>query len=335
MTGSSAPESEPICWFDVDMLGNVTRIYVSCQDGACLANYEPEDPDDIHFLDFTRGTQVSYERNDRYNGGPPRWIRMRVSDEDFPLPGGTELVSEIYSFIGYTATGKEVTSVFFDREVGMELDYDPDDLPDNATSVGIAVWDPDEEEWIIMGESARSGRVAGVGTATADVTHFSTFAVLATTGETVEEPPAPVPTPEPPAEPVPARFSGSGLLVIPSVDKLWGPLPLVTLDGRDVTVTATVSNVGEQAGTYTAELSLNGEVIGTQDVELAAGEEKIVRFKIANVASGDYSVELAGMTGYFKSSRNINWWVLGSGIGAAVVALAVLLRKERRRRRLA
>ncbi|MFC2008723.1 CARDB domain-containing protein [Chloroflexota bacterium] len=333
--GSRAPESEPTCWFDVDMLGNVTRIYVTCQDGACLSNYEPEDPDDIHFLEFNRGTQVAYERNGRYNGGPPRWIRMRVSDDDFPLPGGTSLVSEIYSFIGYTTTGKEVTQIFFDREVGMQLDYDPDDLPDNATSVGIAVWDPDEEEWIIMPQSQSSGRVAGVGTATADLRHMSTFAVLATTGETVEEPPAPAPTPAPPAGPVPARFSGSGLLVNPSVERLWGPLPLVTVSGGDVTITATVSNLGEEAGTYTAELSLNGEVIGTQDVDLEAGEEKLVQFRIANVASGDYSVELAGMTGYFTSSRTINWWLLGSGIGIALAAVIVLLERERRRRRVA
>ena len=333
--GGGTIESEPICWFDVDMLGEVTRIYVTCQDGRCLADYEPEDPDDKHFLDFIKGTRVTYERDEQFNGGPPRWIRMRVSEDEFPLPEDTELIGDVYTFIGYTATGREVTTVMFDREVGMELDYDPDDLPDNARSVGIALWDADKEEWQVQKESTKSGRVAGVGTATADVSHFSTFAVLATTGDAVEEPPAPAPTPTPPSSPVSARFSASALVVDPAIEKLWGPLPLVTVDGRDVTVTATVTNLGEEAGTYTAELSLNGEVVGNQEVTLEAGEERLVRFQIANVAAGNYSIELGGMTGQFTSSRTVNWWILGSIIGIGVVTVVVLLDRERRRRRIA
>ena len=80
---------------------------------------------------------------------------------------------------------------------------------------------------------------------------------------------------------------------------------------------------------------MNGEVVGSQDVTLEAGEERLVRFQIANVAKGNYTIELGGMTGEFASSRTVNWWIVGSVIGIAVVAVAVLLNRERRRRRIA
>ncbi|MBE9506397.1 MAG: hypothetical protein IMY84_06220, partial [Chloroflexi bacterium] len=300
--------------------------------GRCLATYEPEDPDELHFLEFLKGTQVTYKRDGRYNNGPPRWVRMRVSDDPPRIPWGTTAVSEVYDFLGYTATGKVVTSVFFDGEVGMELDYDPDNLPDNTTGIGIAVWNERTGEWVIHPQS--SGRVAGIGTATADVTSFSTFVVLATTGDAVEEAPAPTPTPTPPAGPSPARFTGDGLLIQPAVEELWAPLVFLTRSGRNVTVTATIINGGEEEGTYTAELSLNGEIVGSQDVTVPGGESKLVKFRLSNVARGDYKIGIAGLSGTFSSSQQVNWWLIGSLIGLAALGLGILVARMRRKKQL-
>jgi len=322
---------EPICFFDVDMLGDVTRIYVTCEDGRCLANYEPEDPDELNFLEFTKGTQVTYEKDDRYNSGPPRWVRMRVSDDPPRIPYGSTALSEVYDFIGYTATGKAVTSVFFDREVGMELDYDEGKLSDNTTGVGIAYWDTVKKEWIVYPQS--SGRVAGIGSATADVTHFSTFVVLGTTEEAVEEAEAPAPTPTPPESLSPARFTGDGLIIQPAVEELWAPLVFVTKNGRNVSVTATIINEGEEEGTYTAELILDGEIVGSQDVTVPGGGSKLVRFRLSNVASGDYQVEIAGLSGTLTSSQQVNWWLIGALMGFAAVGVGILAIRIRKKKR--
>ena len=189
----------------------------------------------------------------------------------------------------------------------MQLDYDPDALPGNTTGVGIAGWNEATSQWEFMPQG--TGRVAGVGTATADVMHFSTFAVLATTGEAVEEAPAPMPTPAP-SSPRPATFAASDLQIEPAIEKLWSPFTFVTRTGNTVTISATIENRGDETGTYTAELVLNGKVVGTQDVSLAGGEQKQVRFVMSGVSAGAYNIQLAGLSGKFASSQEITWWLV-------------------------
>ncbi|MBN1857311.1 MAG: hypothetical protein JW846_10230, partial [Dehalococcoidia bacterium] len=328
--GSTWIPGDPTCFFDVDMMGEVTRVYVTCDDGRCRADYVPEDRDELNFLELTKGTRVTYERDDQFNPGPPRWIRMRVSDDPPPLPDGAEAMTEVYTFIGYTATGKPTTSVFFDRAVGMQLDYDENSLDDNTTAVGIAAWNPDTEEWEF--QPPRTGQVASIGTATADVRHFSTFVVLATTGDAIETAPAPTPAIEP--TPTAAQFIGSDLIVQPLVDEMWAPIPFVTRTGNNVTITATITNEGEVEGTYTAELMLNGAVVGSQDVTVQGGESKLVRFQIANVARGNYSVEIAGLNGAFTSSHQVNWWLIGTLIGIALMGMGMFATRLYRKKRI-
>jgi PKD repeat protein len=306
---------EPTCFFDVDMLGEVTRIYVTCQDGRCIGNYEPDDPSDENYLEFTGGTRVTYNIDGEFNGGPPRWVRMREMDSPPPTSEGQVAVTAVYSFIGYTATGLPTDSIFFDAAVGMQLDYNPDALPENTTGVGIAGWNEETHQWEFLPQA--TGRVAGVGTATADVMHFSTFAVLATTGEAVSEAPAAVITPAVPAGSRPATFAGSNLQIEPAVERLWGPLTFITRTGNSVTITAIVENVGNESGIYVAELMLNGKVVGSQDVSLAGGEQKQVRFVVSRIAAGDYRVQIGELSGAFTSEREVTWWLI-----AVVIALA-------------
>ncbi|MBN1151726.1 MAG: hypothetical protein JXA58_00820, partial [Dehalococcoidia bacterium] len=328
--GGSASFSEPSCWFDVDMLGEVTRIYVTCQEGRCIGNYEPDDPSDENYLDFTIGTRVTYYLDEHFNGGPPRWVRMREMESPPPLSPGQVAVTPVYSFLGYTATGLQTDSVLFDSVVGMQLDYDPDDLPENATGVGIAGWNPDTHEWEFLPQA--SGRVAGVGTATADVLHFSTFAVIATTGEAVSEAPTPEETPAPPSTPIPARFVGQDLVVEPTTERLWAPVTFLKRVGNTVTITATIANLGEESGTYAAELMLNGEVIGSQDVVLEGGDSSQVRFVVSHLGQGDYTVQVAGMTGTFTSSSHVTWWLIAliCVVSGATLVWYVLRRRRRR-----
>ena len=79
---------------------------------------------------------------------------------------------------------------------------------------------------------------------------------------------------------------------------------------------------------------LNGEVVGTQDVAVPSGESKLVRLKLSNVARGDYSVDMAVLTGSFTSSFQVNWWLIGTLIGLAIVGLGVFATQLQRKKRI-
>lgn len=68
----------------------------------------------------------------------------------------------------------------------------------------------------------------------------------------------------------------------------------VTTD-EDVTVVATVSNVGGQEGTFTAELERDGETIATRAVTVAAGERTTVRFLVSFGERGAYALSVNGV----------------------------------------
>ncbi|WP_137284875.1 S8 family serine peptidase [Halorussus salinisoli] len=59
--------------------------------------------------------------------------------------------------------------------------------------------------------------------------------------------------------------------------------------GEEVTVTATVENVGTGEGTYTVELTMDGEVVATEQVTLAGGEETTVEF-VRTFEAGEHAV---------------------------------------------
>ncbi len=65
--------------------------------------------------------------------------------------------------------------------------------------------------------------------------------------------------------------------------------------GEDVTVVATVSNVGGQEGTFTAELERDGETIATRAVTVAAGERTTVRFPVSFGERGAYALSVNGV----------------------------------------
>ncbi len=319
--GGLAPAGFP-CFFDVDMLGEVTRVYVTCADARCINDYEPEDPSGTYFLDLLEGTQVTHETDEQFVPAPPRWIRLRVSGDPPPLPPGFVALSSVYDFSGYTAAGTPVTTVLFDRQVGMELPYDPDDLPEGTVSVGIAFWNPETSQWQLLPQS--TGRIAAVGTATADVTHFSTFVVLA---EVPAEPEVGAP---PTVTPKPASFVAEGLTISPAVEHFWNLFRFLTHIGRTATVAVTITNVGETAGSYTADLMLNGEPVAARQMSIAGGERQQIVFVLNGLQDGVHRVQVGGLTGSFTTSLDVNWWLIGL---LAVLILAVSYGVFRARRR--
>ncbi len=89
--------------------------------------------------------------------------------------------------------------------------------------------------------------------------------------------------------PTPAVFEVSNLVIS----------PLEVEPGEEVTISATITNVGEESGSYTVEINLDDEVIDTESVTLNGGESTSITFTVTRNTKATYSVEVAGLSSSF------------------------------------
>ncbi|MBI2836272.1 MAG: hypothetical protein HYX85_01075 [Chloroflexi bacterium] len=106
-------------------------------------------------------------------------------------------------------------------------------------------------------------------------------------------PPAPVPAPLPEPTPVapkkPASFRISELTITPGE----------VSSGSSVTVSVTVSNDGEMAGSHDVILKIDGNQEGKETVTLDGGSNKKVAFTVTKSSAGSYSVSVGDQTAAF------------------------------------
>jgi len=157
------------------------------------------------------------------------------------------------------------------------------DLPDgcDAGDLSLAFYDSDDEEWEMLSSVADTQRMI----MTADVRHFSTFALLATIEDHE-----------------PAMFVVSELTVSPREVQ-----PLGKVD-----VSVTVNNTGGSEGAYLLTLQVNGETEHSQDVVLHPGAGRTLRFLVARSQPGEYEVSAGELSSSFS--------VLGSSTPAQISA---------------
>jgi hypothetical protein len=289
---------------EIDILGKVTVATVSSSGrlrSSCLAT----DPDNKHTLEFNRGTRITCD-----DGRVPRRIEMRLCEESLSPPEGMEMIGPAYDITGYIS-GSVSCSLIFDESVELTLDYDPDWLPENALSLLISSYEP-ENGWAEL-EPAYGG-VAQGNKVTVLVNHASIFAILAKT----------VPSPSP------AEFELSEFAINPARMEV----------GEPVTISAIVQNTGQLEGSYTLTLTINGEIEQSTEVTLAGGESRQVSFTVVKNEPGTYAVAINGLMGQFivlasRSSPgwgNTYWWVilLLVGILGPTVYFLVMRPKNRR-----
>ncbi len=88
---------------------------------------------------------------------------------------------------------------------------------------------------------------------------------------------------------IPASFTISNLAVAPSEVEA----------GDEVTISATVTNVGGTEGSYSFALEINGVAEETKTVMLAAGASATVEFRVTKEDAGTYSVEVGELQSEF------------------------------------
>ena len=85
----------------------------------------------------------------------------------------------------------------------------------------------------------------------------------------------------------PAAFITSGLRITPSTAK----------PGETVMVDVTLTNTGDQPGTYTAELKVDGSVVQTQDIILASGVSRKVTLIMSVNSVGTHVIMVDNLVG--------------------------------------
>ena len=85
----------------------------------------------------------------------------------------------------------------------------------------------------------------------------------------------------------PAAFTTSGFRITPSVVK----------PGEIVMVDVTVTNTGDQPGTYTVELKVGGSVVQTQDIIVASGVSRQVTLNMSVNSVGTHVIMIGNLVG--------------------------------------
>jgi len=76
--------------------------------------------------------------------------------------------------------------------------------------------------------------------------------------------------------------------------------PETVAAGEEVTITVTLANTGDAAGSRTVTLKINGVVEATQDITLSADASRSVEFKVTRDQAGVYNVEVDGQLSSFE-----------------------------------
>ena len=127
------------------------------------------------------------------------------------------------------------------------------------------------------------------------------------------------PEPQPPE---PASFILSNLVVSPSTVE----------PDETVTVSVTVMNVGEEAGSYTADLLIDGSKVDEDTVSLVGGASETVEFTGVSGEEGSHTVSVGDLSGSFtvempEGGVGLNWSLYAVG-GLAILGVAWVVYKQ-------
>ena len=236
-------------------------------------------------------------------------------------PSGTAIVSAV-------DFGPDGAS--FRPAITLTMNYDPESLPDGMTEdeLYIAYWD--SSQWLAL----PSVLDIEANTVSAQISHFTQFAIAGKLPAAQTSTTIPPPTPSPPAPAVePPRFTISALSITPNEVKA----------AQKVTVSAMVTNTGGSRGKYTIILKVNGIEESRKQLIFDAGARQKVSFDIVKNFAETYEVDVNGLAGSFvvtettvglvepsseaplttQPAELFNWWLI-SGIIAGIVLLGLV-----------
>jgi len=190
-------------------------------------------------------------------------ISIKEMEETPNLPAECSAVGPVYRLGPDRAT--------FDPPIELTINYDPSLIPEGVAEKRLFVADfntfaPGTSQW----EKLESVVNPEADTITANVSHFSAIAVLASSQ--------------------PASFTVTDLAITP---------PEVVL-GESVDVSVIVTNTGDLTGSYEVNLKINDVIVKTEEVTLGGGDSKTISFRVTSDTIGEYNVDISGLPGTFE-----------------------------------
>jgi len=187
----------------------------------------------------------------------------------------------------------------FAPPLSVSVTYDESDLPQGMVEEELYLaYCDDKGQWVDLTSEvdAEANRV------TADVNHFTLFAIMAK----------------------PASFTLSEFSVMPHIVQV----------GEPVMAGITVTNMGGCEGRYTLVLKVNDVIEDSKEVTLAIGESREVSFEVIKESAGDYSVDLNGRTASFVvkgTNRGLVGGIIGGIVVVGLLVYFFVFRKRRAR----
>jgi hypothetical protein len=228
-----------------------------------------------------------------------------------PAPPANSKVIEAYAF------GPDNTT--FSPAASVTVKYDPAGLPADVQESNLYLALLENSNWTEVPSTVNTQAK----TVTAQVSHFSTYALL---GRVTADTTTPVPSTTPAATTVaPSAFSTSDLAVSPVSVKT----------GEAVTVSVRVVNGGTSEATKTVVLKINDQVESQKDVKLVPGKSQVVSFNVVRADPGQYRVSVDGQSASFSvtaaagneapSGMSIPILAIIVAGGLLVIVLAIIL----------
>jgi hypothetical protein len=190
----------------------------------------------------------------------------------------------------------------FDPLITYCCTYDLTVIPEGVAeeNLVLAMWDEVDSEWVNLESTVD----LATHTICASASHFTPFATLAYTR--------------------PAFFVTSDLTIAPEVVDI----------GDNVTISVSIANTGDLAGSHEVILKLDNVEVATEDITLAAGASETVTFTISEDTDGTYAVNIDGLADTFvvnpaptpsepTPTQPINWVLIGGIIAACVVVIII------------
>jgi len=215
-----------------------------------------------------------------------------------PAPPANSKVIEAYAF------GPDNTT--FSPAATVTLKYDQASLPADVPESGLYMALLQDSNWTEVPSSVDTQAK----TVTAQVSHFSTYALLGRVTAAVTTPAAPaIPATTPSTPPA---FNTSDLSVSPGSAKA----------GQAVTVSVRVVNGSSAEARKTVVLKINDQVESQKDVNLVPGKSQVVSFNVVKTEPGRYSVSIDGQSAEFSVTAAAGG---GAPSGMAIPILAVII----------
>ena len=193
-----------------------------------------------------------------------------------PSPPANSKVIEAYAF------GPNNTT--FNPAASVSIKYDPAGLPADVQESNLYLALLESDNWTDVQATINTEAK----TVAAQVSHFSTYALLGRVTAATSTPATPA-TPAATPSTLPA-FSTSDLSVSPESAKA----------GEAVTVSVRVVNGGTSEATKTVVLKINDQVESQKDVKLVPGKSQVVSFNVIRADPGQYSLSVDGQSASFS-----------------------------------